>query len=203
MTQLIGIETEESKELGVKIIEEEFKDYFYKFVYNKLDSTDYENYFPLGDEVLVEIFSFIPSKKSEELLGTKHIMVKTKHGEWKPSVVANSEKILPLVRVIRIGNGVTNPRIAVGQVYTVSPDEVLSEEWNPDFLHLANTFARAPGSQGKLVNVPDEMPQKLPALDKNWQKYRFVKADTMEDRSEKDRYIYLIPTLKLKTLYKQ
>lgn len=187
-----------------KEIEKEFEDALKSFLNSPIEGDEYSKYTPIGDEVLIRLFRFSASDKIGANLGSEMILTQSPlDGSWKPSKVSSSEKVFPLVKIIRVGLGVTKD-LKEGDICTVPPEDVYGKTWNPDFLHLANTFAgKGGGAQGKLLNIPADMPQQIPSMEKNWSSYKFMKADVLGEVDEFDKLTFLVPTIKLKTLYKK
>lgn len=184
-----------------KKIEKEFAKALKTFLSTDF-SEEYKGYQPLGDKILVKLFKFSPRDELKEELGKSEIYVQSKlDGSFKPKSIAMSEKIFPIVKVIKKGLGVNNESIEEGGSYTVPYDEVTGEQWNPDFLHLVQTFSGKSGNQGKLVNVPEDMPQKLPKLYIDWVRYKFSMPDRLTKETDEDKLVYLIPSIKLESIY--
>lgn len=183
---------------------------------------NYDNYIFHGNEVLVKLFEFEPSAdlSKKQLLGERVLLLPIKDPktgkivDWKPGKAGLERRIYPLVKVIKVGLRVNfvetaeghlkeideKYRIKEGSLYTVPADDVVGENWNPDFLFNMNSFAKT-NQNGKpsIVNTPEDMPQKLPKVEINWAKYKFETVDKIKDKNE---FIYLIPSLKLKARYK-
>lgn len=182
-----------------KTIQQEFDEKLKEFYEEKNYIKEYERFTPLGDKILVKMFRFIPEKNTEDL-GKTQIWVKSPlTGEFKPSNQALNEKVFPIVKVLKVGVGVDKSFISEGKLYTVPLSEVDGMDWNPDFLHLMNTFSQ----QGKApkANLPEDMPQKIPKLERNWERYIFAMPDRIGNKTEEDKLVYLIPSLKLESIY--
>lgn len=155
---------------------------------------------PIGKEVIVKLFKFKPSRDLAQKrgLGEKSLIISSKFDkQLKTTTEALYERYYPIVKVIKVGNEL--PNIQVGGLYTVPAIDIEGEEWNPDFLHYMNTFAKADNGKQGVVHVPEDMPQKLQSVDLNWKRYRFVAPGSVK---ESDGTIFLIPSVKLKTPYR-
>ena len=194
-------EVVESKETRQQRMQKEFDVKLKEFA-EKDHKSEYERFTPMGDKVIISLFKFQPSSELQSELGQSEILVQSQlDGKFKPKTVALSEKIFPIAKVIKRGCNVTNELIKEGQLYTVPYEEVTGEQWNPDFLHLVQTFSGKSGNQGKLVNIPEDMPQKLPKLYIDWVRYKFSMPDRLQDETDTDKLVYIVPSLKLETMY--
>lgn len=166
------------------------------------DESYFPNYFDsqiaVDSEVLVKIFYF---KVDEELkasgsLGKKPLLVFNKiKNDWVESVEDEFDKIYPIVKIIKRGNKV-DERVKVGSVYTVPYKTVCGDDWNPAFLGYVQAYATS-GQSGKAkVNTPDDMPQRIRSIDKNWERYLYKNPFVLNDETDT---VYLIPELYLKT----
>lgn len=196
------VTTEKKEKDPRKALEENFKQSLRDFIEDDSYFPDYKGYIPLGDKVLIRLFKFTPREDLKEHLGKTEILLPgVLDGNWKPKIQALSEKIFPIAKVIRKGMRVNEDFIKEGGVYTVPYEEVLGTQWNPDFLHLVQTFAGKSGNQGKLVNIPEDMPQKLPKMAIEWARYKFSMPDRLGKETEDDKLTFLIPTIKLESIY--
>lgn len=187
----------EHVELTEEQLEQEKQDQLKVFVNDM--SLGYTNFTPRNKRVLVKIFQFKPSVRSR--LDQGLFMVKSDiDQQWRPRTLAISEKLYPIVKVLRMANG-CEPDVQVGKIYTVNVDDITGTSWNPEFLHALQTFAGKSGTQGSFTNVPENMPQRLPNIQIHWQKYKFGTPDRAGLPTEEDELIYLIPESELKTIY--
>lgn len=180
-------------------IQEEFNRKLREFYEDDSYKKEYDRFKPLGDKLIIKLFKFVPESNFSDL-GTTDIWVKSPlTGEIKPSSQALNEKIFPIAKVLVKGVGVENTFIKQGRLYTVPVDDVEGMDWNPDFLHLMNTFSQ----QGKApkANLPEDMPQKIPKLERNWARYLFAMPDRLGNSTSEDKLVYLIPSLKLESIY--
>jgi hypothetical protein len=169
---------------------------------------DYEDFIPEGKYALVKLFKFyVPEELKKEIgLGKTSILVESalNPSELKPKEIDVYEKVYPIVKIISVGdeivgtekeNGVA--KYKSGDLAAVRSNEIEGKKWNPDFLTIMQTFGKQ-GRNGRpgLVHVPDDMPQKVDALDINWERYRFTNLAKPTDTSE--NLVYLIPDAQLR-----
>lgn len=193
------IEVSDAKEK----IQKEFKKALNDFIKDESYFKEYDKFTPLGNKVLVKVFKFVPSEDVQSELGHSQILIQGAiDGKWKPSSVAMAEKIFPIVKIIKKGKAIEDNDIQEGGVYTVPFDEITGEAWNPDFLHLMNSFTQKAGNQGQLANVPKDMEQRLPKIQIDWQRYKFSMPDRLGKETDDDKLVYLIPSIKLESVYK-
>lgn len=178
-------------------MKEEYKKQLKKFIEDESYFKDYEGIKPLWDFYLVRVFKFTP----EESKMQKTIMVPDAQGNWNPATEVLKSKILPIVKVIRISPDAKSESIKIGGVYTVPTNEILGEDWNPDYMHMINTFKTPGGKQGSVVNLPDGVPQKIPKVEKYWNLNMFVLPKNFGYPTDEDKLTYLIPSSKLKSEY--
>lgn len=158
-----------------------------------IDESDYDSITPLQDKVLVRLFEFKPKS---DAVGTSAIYVPNLEGKWVKSEEAKYQSIYPIVKIVRSDD----EDYPVGKLFVVSRDEVVGEDWNPEFLHLVNTYQQQ-GNKGGMIKAPEEMRQKIPRLEKNWARYHFGCVDQVAQQEESDDYIFLIPKLKMIAQY--
>lgn len=181
-------------------LQREFKDKLIAFMNDNELTEEYEKFEPRKDRVVVELFKFTADEKTEELGKTEIYVKSSLSGEWKPSSVALSERIFPIGKVIKKGPDVDED-IKVGDLYTVPIDEIEGYDWNPEFAWFMQNFSKQ-GKKGGMLTVPDDMPQKLPKIEKNWSRYRFFGIDSVvKPKEEEKRLVYLVPQLKLDARY--
>lgn len=184
-----------------KALEENFREELEHFISDTSYFDEYRGFNPLSNKVLVKLFRFTPKDNLKKELGeTEILMPGALDGKWKPKTQAMAEKIFPIVKVIKRGMGVIDEFVKEGGVYTVPYEEITGTQWNPDFLHLVNTFGKS-GNQGQLVNIPKDMPQRLPKMAIEWARYKFSMPDRLSKETEDDKLVFLIPTLKLESIY--
>ena len=159
---------------SISKIEQDFNKKLRTFIEDKELPKAYANYTPIGDEVMIKLFKFIPSEQKKKK--SSILMPGGISGDFKEHTAAAHEKILPIAKILRIGLGVKR-ELKAGDICTVAPDDIMGKDWNPDFIHLMNSFVKEEGKQGKLANVPKGMPQEIPKLEKNWARYRFIRPD--------------------------
>ncbi len=157
---------------------------------------------PLGKEVLVKIFFFQPPKElaSKRALGETELIITSKFDkQLKTTTQALYERYYPIVKVIKKGADKDLESIKIGGLYTVPAIDIEGEQWNPDFLHYMNTFAKADNGKQGQVHTPGDMPPKIQSIKLNWERYKFQIPGSVK---ESDGSIYLIPSVKLKTPYR-
>lgn len=179
-------------------IQKAFNEQLEKFKIPGEKDTSYNRYHPLGDKVLIRLFKFTLTNASKDL-GVRSILIPSPlDGKWKPREEAINEKIFPICRVILTGSECTG--IDVGGLYVVPFNDVVGLDWNPDFMWMMQNFAKQGKSSGQLV-IPDDMPQKITKLEKNWERYKFSMPDRVGREEEFDELVYLIPRVKLEAKY--
>lgn len=157
---------------------------------------------PLGKEVLVKIFFFQPPKvlASKRALGETELIISSKFdNQLKTTTQALYERYYPIVKVIKKGTDAELEKIKIGELYTVPSVDIEGEQWNPDFLHYMNTFAKADNGKQGVVHTPPDMTPKIQSIKLTWEKYKFQVPGSVK---ESDGSIYLVPHIKLKTPYK-
>lgn len=202
----IGIENdlivdEGARQREIEILQQEFSEQLKEFASDRSIFDEYKQFTPREKDVIVKVFKFTPSNNKS--LGEKHVILMKNDmtGEFTPRTVAQKEKIYPIVRLIAVNETVRESLdLEVGALYTVPVEEITGTSFNPEFLHLMQNFAKQ-GKQGSFVNVPEDMPQRLPNIEIQWQNYKFPRPDRVGDVTENDRLVFLIPSLKLKTRY--
>ena len=215
-----NVMTDDKKEAAVKEVEEAKRTYEQAQAQAKIElQNEYkkalkafyedESYFdefkdcePIGKEVLVKIFFFKPSKElaAKRVLGEKELIISSKFDkQLKTTTEALYEKYYPIVKVIKKGGDSGLDKIKIGELYTVPAVDIEGEQWNPDFLHYMNTFAKADNGKQGIVHIPPDMEPKIQSIKLNWDRYKFQAPGSVK---ESDGSIYLIPSVKLKTPYK-
>lgn len=193
------LELERKKKIA-EDLQKDFDEQLKAFIDDNSYFEEYRKFSPLKKEILVKLFKFVP--KNKEGLGYSGVfMVKNEiSNEYKPRTVSLSEKIYPIVKVIKTGVAIDDESISSGKIYTVPWNDVIGTSWNPDFLNLMQTFAKK-GENGSIANVPADMDQRIPNLEINWERYKFSMPDRVSDETDEDKLVYLIPELKLTSLY--
>lgn len=178
-------------------MEEELKEQIAFFIEDESYFEKYKSVVPLWDYYLVRLFKFVPKKSKM----TTTILVPNSMGEWLPSTGVLDSKAFPLVKVIKVGPDAKRNDIRPGEVYTVPSQEILGDSFNPDYIHMINTFKTPGGKQGSVVNLPDGVPQKIANVEKFWELDMFVLPENYGKLTDEDRLTYLIPSSKFKTRY--
>lgn len=164
-----------------------------QFSNNKDYVEKYKNDEVLHKDVIVRIFKFVPETEIK-----KSILIPDDNGEFKPSSVVIEVRYFPLVQILNVGRD-CDGKYEIGGVYTVPEHEIAGDDWNPQYLHLMQSFQM----QGKqLVHVPENMKQKLPNVQINWNRYLYEKTWEAVDSKEREAEVYLIPESKLRTRVK-
>src|SRR5688572_21752286 len=179
------------KEEERKLLEQDYKNQLKEFYEDQSYYSDYDCFSPFTKKVLVKVFKFTPTFKAD--VGSTTLMVESPYdGSLKPKIVALNEKLFPIVKVIKVGTGVENTKdIKVDTLYTVPSDEIIGDDWNPEFMFVMNTMVQQ-GQKGGLARIPEGMRQRIPRLEKNWDKYKFGLPNKLGSETEEERLIYLI-----------
>ncbi len=197
------IEPKQEGEVFNLTLEEDYQQQLKEFYEDESYFHLYDNFTPfsapgtqVGRKVLVKIFKFVPRVKGK-IGSTLLYMPSPLNGELKTSVTALNEKVYPIIKVIKKGLGAEYSEfIKVGTLYTVPVDDVVGDDWNPEFTFFMNTMVTQ-GKTGGHVKIPEGMRQRIPKLERNWDKYKFGLPTRLGDETEEDRLIYLIPDMKL------
>lgn len=168
---------------------------------NNNRGVEFSRFNPRRDKVLVEVFKFIPTDESVSMGKSVLFGISELDGTLKPLSVIKNEKIFPIVKVLK--KGTESPDwIEEGSLYIVPYNDVVGETWNPDFQWMMQNFSQKKGDgKPSVVTIPEDMPQKLPKLDVNWERYKFSMPDRLGDEDEGDKLVYLIPSLKIEADY--
>lgn len=199
---------EETEKARKEELERQFRQQLSDFATDESYFSEYDRFTPIGAVAVVKLFNFEPDLKGG-LGSTKLYLPSPLTGEYRQQEATVRNRIFPIVKVIKLGIGnwgeenSTIPREALkeGGIYVVPYTDVIGEQWNPDFLHLVNTFAGAGGKQGKLVNTPQGMPQKITNLSQRWGMYEFSMPDQLFVNEEEVKLIYQVPVIKLRSIY--
>jgi len=179
-------------------IQEEFDKQLADFINDKSEQDEYKNFNPLQEKVIVKLFKFAPID-NKNALGTSQILIESPlDGKWKSSSIAQNEKIFPICKVIKVGKYITD--IKAGDVFTVPVSDIVGDDMNPEFMWLVQNFGQQ-GKHGSMTKIPENMRQRIPKLEKNWERYKFSLPDRIGDETDDDKLVYLIPLLKLEAEY--
>jgi hypothetical protein len=172
-----------------------------EFKETDLDANKYSHYTLRRDKVLVRVFKFVPTSKAV-MSKSVILTVSPLDGVFKPSAVAQHEKLYPIVKIIDVGAEAPD-WIKKGELYTVPFNDVVGDTWNPDFQWMMQNFGKKnnDGDKPGMVTIPDDMEQRIPKLDVNWERYKFSMPDRIGDELEEDKLVYLIPSLKIEADY--
>lgn len=154
---------------------------------------------PRERKVLVKVFKFRPSVEG---IITTEIPLKIfdkASGKLMDRTRVENARIYPIVKVLAVGPDVPKD-VIVGNLYTVCVDDIEGTQLNDEYLHLVNSFGRE-GSSGKIVNIPEGIPVRVPGIEKNWKRHKFQVPDKVGELTDDEKLIYLVPDLKLETTY--
>lgn len=189
---------EDTTKEDLRILQEEFNQQLKTFAEDDSYMAEYTRFSPRTKNVLVKVFNFKPSIKG--YVGKAVFMIKSqKDSEWRPRTIAASEKLYPIVKVVRKG-ALVSEDIQVGKLYIVPNEDIEGTSLNPEFMHLMQNFAKQ-GKNGAITNVPEDLPQRLNNIDIHWVRYRFRMPDRVGDYTEDDFLFYLIPESKIEATY--
>lgn len=165
----------------------------------------YKEYTPLRNEILVKVFTYSPSNRelvNKSLLGRSEIILPSAvNGEYVKSTTANSDRTLPIVKVISVGLGCQSLHISRGKLYTVSVDDIEGYDFNPDFIH-AMQYGDAKQGGKNITKIPTDMPQRMKKINIRWAKFRFNLPNLLDKESSNFSDIFLIPEVLIKSEYK-
>ena len=155
-------------------------------------------------EYLVRIFKMDVSKFQD---------IKTNYFDWSPILKKFTLKekqqgitVFPIVKILKLGKRVDpngnlealGLKYNVGDICIVSSHEILGDDWNPAFMsYMGFQEQRA---QGMTPKVPEGLRQRIPNVEKNWDRYQFIRPWVAKPE-EKDYLTYLIPSSKIKGLF--
>lgn len=145
-----------------------------------------------GRNVLVRLFVFESTSgiKGNILVPSKDLRGNIK---WTPADKVFDSKIMPIGKVIAIGSEVENKDIKVGSLVTLPYSEVEGLKQNPDYLH----YLQFAGAEGMNPNfIPAEIPQYLPRIEVDWERYMFKHIDNFQVDAD-DKLTYLLPEIKI------
>lgn len=128
---------------------------------------------------------------------------KTLEYEWSP-ILKNFklkdkpalENVFPIVKILKVGEGVKSDKYKVGDICLVPSTDVIGEDWNPKFLHIM----QFQNSQNMKPVLPEGMRQSIPNVEKNWDRYKFVRP-WIPNPEPIDHLTYLIPEPKIRGRY--
>lgn len=174
---------------------EKFEVQLAEFIKDESYFEEYDIVSPMNGDVLVRIMQASIPKYGRERVTLEQ---DPNTGEWVPGSEIINTMVINYVKIIRMDPefDYADKRIQEGAVFSVPAADVIGEEWNPDFLHLVNTFGKT-GDQGKLIHIPDGMRQKIDAIEINWKKYMFIHPNHLIATPE-DKLTYMIPRPKLR-----
>lgn len=200
-TEEINRKAEEKKQAVAEALQKEYQQALNAFISDESYFEDYANCEAQNREVLVKIFKFVPSEelKNNRALGTTQLYLPSDlNGNYTLKSTTVDDKIYPIVKIIKVGANVgkeDGKNVKVGDTWTVPNAHIDGDDWNPDFLHYKNTFAKASDGKQGIVHLPSEMRQKLPRVEIYWSKYLFHNP---RSTTPDDNLIYLIPDILLK-----
>lgn len=149
-----------------------------------------------GRNVLVRVFVFKEEKISSGkiMLPKKNIQMRTKY-EWSDTYY--DERVLPIGKIIKVGDSVENKNIKEGSVVLLPTSEVEGYEKNPEFMYYLQ-FSEAKGMDPAFDKF--EIPQELPAIQVNWKRHMFKHWDNLE-LDEEDMMTFLLPETKVMAVW--
>lgn len=168
------------------------------------ESGEYNSIDFFEDEYLVRIFSMDVSQFQD---------IKTNYFDWSPILKKFTIKekqqgisVFPVIKILKIGKKVDPKNILepqglkynVGDICVVSSHEILGEDWNPAFMSYMGMQEQR--SQGMTPKIPEGLRQRIPNVEKNWDRYQFIRPWVAKPE-EKDYLTYLIPSSKIKGLF--
>ncbi len=187
--KIITEEDLKAEELKVKIEAERFSQEFRRQFteWAAIDhSVDYEGLSFDHADYLVRIFS-MDVKGFEGFITLEyewsHII-----GKFKIKDKPATENVFPIVKILKIGEGVKSTKHKVGDIVLVPSNEILGEDWNPKFLH----YMQFQDSKGMNPVLPEGMKQSVPNVQKNWDRFMFIRP-WVPQPEEQDKLTYLIP----------
>lgn len=163
------------------------------------DESYFEKYKDLkidGRNILLRLFVF-----KEERISPGMIMVPKKDISGRKKFVwentSYDEKVMPIGKVIKVGNLVENDLIKEGSVVLLPTDEVEGFEKNPEFMHYLQ-FSQAKGLDPAFDQF--EIPQELPSVMVNWGRHIFKHWDNLEPDDD-DMMTFLLPETKVMAVW--
>lgn len=185
----------------LEALEQSYTDQLVSFIKDDSYFKFYEKFAPLKEKSLVKLFRYIPPEETgTALLGLSTKMVQSiVTGEWSQTTVDLPYIVMPIVKIIKKGRDVKDTELVEGGVYIVAYSDIMGESFNPDFMWMMQNFAKN-GKNG-IVHIPDDMPQKLPNLEKNWERYKFYMPDKLGRPTDDEKMVYLIPENKFDAIY--
>jgi len=196
----------EDKAQALEELKEEFNVCINAFAKDRSYFKNYDRYEPLGQEVLVRLFTFKPREdviKRNPLFGEHDIWI-TSPLNQQPIKQSQAilDKMYPIVMIIKLGKTCDPAKALVeGDLYTIPYDDVVGNSFNPEFLDAMNTYARQ-GGKSSLAHLPSDIPQKISNIHKHWERYQFSMPDRFDNPTEDDKLTYLIPDLKIKAKFR-
>ena len=201
LSRKIENEYQQKQKERLEALEQSYTDQLVNFIKDDSYFKYYEKFAPLKEKSLVKLFRFIPPEETgTALLGLSTKMVQSiVTGEWSQTAVDLPYIILPIVKIIKKGREVKDTQLVEGGVYIVAYSDIMGESFNPDFMWMMQNFAKN-GKNG-IVHIPDDMPQKIPNIEKNWERYKFYMPDKLGRPSDDEKMVYLIPENKFDAIY--
>jgi DNA-binding transcriptional MerR regulator len=106
-----------------------------------------------------------------------------------------TDNVYPIVKILKIGSKAEQD-YKVGDIVLVPSMEVMGDDWNPRFLE----YMKHQRSQGMNPVLPEGMRQRLPKVEINWERLKFVRP-WVGLPEEQDHLTFLIPEHKITAEY--
>lgn len=107
-----------------------------------------------------------------------------------------TENVFPIVKLLKIGGNIKLGKYKVGDICLVPSTDVIGEDWNPKFLQIM----QFQNSQNMKPIIPDGMRQSIPNVEKNWDRYKFIRPWTPLPE-QIDHLTFLLPEAKVRGSY--
>jgi len=104
-----------------------------------------------------------------------------------------TENLFPIVKILKKGQGIKSDKYKEGDVVLVPSNDILGEDWNPKFIQVM----QYQDSRNMKPVLPEGMRQSIPNVEKNWDRYKFVRP-WVPKPEEIDHLTYLIPETKVR-----
>lgn len=154
----------------------------------------YEEDTIIGRYVLVRVFKFYGKEVSNSriiLPGGKVPGMGRSPVKVEDTIYDN--KVLPIGKVIKVGNAVDDKDIVPGAIVQLPTEEVEGMAMNPDFI----MYLEMKDAQGANPNFdPKDIPREIPKIQKEWLRYQYKHWLNIEPDDE-DTLTYLLPENKI------
>ena len=143
------------------------------------------------EDYLVRLFSMDVSS-FEKFIDLRYEYSKIMN-EWTLKTVSALDSIFPIVKILKVGDAVKEARYNVGDIAFVPSNDIIGKDWNPKFLQTIQFQS----SKGMKPVLPDGMEQEILNVEKNWDRYMFVRPWVAKPEPQ-DKLTYLIPSPKIR-----